>query len=238
LKKPKQLPEGYLPLNLDEQIRKHPGMAYYRMLLSYERSKNILSGNSFELRTFIEKLESGEIEHALGYKEFRQRFHDFDGHLVRYLHNFVASVKTLVDHTRSTMDADVIHPEHRVRYQQRVDATFKTSPVAKFVQEFRNYVLHRGVPQTVHETELMPEERTRIYIEFATLAEWDRWSSFSLEFMRQNTPRIRILQLVQDYEHLAIGFHTWFVTDFAKQYAESLKALYELQRKWNAQIGG
>ena len=219
--------------NLHEQILNHPGMRYYRMLLSYNQSKNILAGNSFELQVLATKLESGELRGGRDYHEWRVLLRDLDNHLVRYLHNFLTSVMTLVEHTRTAMRSPIIAAEHRNRYQKKIGETFKPAPVARFMQDFRNYVLHYGVPQTVHETRFKPEVNTKVYIQSAPLLEWGNWHPVARQYIQDHPSHIRLLDVVREYEKLVIDFHTWFVQDFAAQYSKELNGLTALQKKWN-----
>lgn len=69
------------------------------------------------------------------------------GELYRLLHNYVASVKTLVDHSRNLLD----HYENssfRRAYQLRVQALSR-EPVVVFVQDLRNVLLHQRLPGVV-----------------------------------------------------------------------------------------
>lgn len=219
--------------NLHQQILDHPGMPYYRMLLNYNQSKNILAGNSFEVQVLATKLESGELRGNRDYDEWRHLFRDLDNHLIRYLHNFLTAAMTLVEHTRIAMRSPIIVEAHRQRYQTIIDQTFKISPVARFVQDLRNYVLHYGVPETVHVTHFQPEENTKVFLETAPLLEWTNWTPPALKYINDHAPQIRLLDLVREYEQMASRLHTWFVQEFATQYSDQLGGLEALQRKWN-----
>src|SRR5438045_2717633 len=119
-------------MSLLAQIEGHAGTAYFRALKSYSRSKDILSGNAFELKRFIVVLESFEIEDKLEDPGFRKSVEETDGILVRLVHNFAASVATLVEHTRVLMRSRIISSPHRARYQTQIDSRFAQAPLAKF----------------------------------------------------------------------------------------------------------
>ncbi|MEY2489084.1 MAG: hypothetical protein QOC70_1026 [Verrucomicrobiota bacterium] len=223
-------------MDLHERIEAHPGMPYFRALLGYEHSKNVLSGNAFELKRFIEVLESQELEQKVGYEGFRKGFRDFDGHLVRYVHNFLAGVMTLVSHTRVLMRSPIISPAHRTRYQAKIGEHFAESTLAKFMQGFRNYFLHYGVPATIHQTTILPKEFCEILIDMDQLRPWPGWTSDAKAFIDAHRPTMRLLTLVSDYERLAVEFHTWFILDFAREYSATLTELESLQREWNERL--
>ena len=223
-------------MDLHELIETHPGMPYFRALLSYEHSKNVLSGNAFEVKRFIETIESQEIERKLGHEEFRKRFRDFDGHLVRYIHNFLAGAMTLVSHRRVLMRSPIISSTHRERYQAKMGEYFAASAIAKFMQGFRNYFTHYGVPATIHQTTALPKEFCEILIDMSQLRQWPDWTSGARAFIDAHCPTMRLLTLVSDYERLAVEFHTWFILDFAREYSTQLVELELLQREWNERL--
>jgi hypothetical protein len=188
------------------------------------------------VKRFIETLESREIEHQLGYEEFRKRFRDFDGHLVRYIHNFLASVMTLVSHTRVLTRSPIISSAHRDRIETKVKEQFSDSMLAKFIQGFRNYFIHYGVPATIHQTTIFPQERCEILIDMKQLQQWPDWTSDARSFIDSHCPTMRILTLINEYENLAVDFHTWFVLEFAREYSAQLGELESLQREWSEQL--
>jgi hypothetical protein len=47
---------------------------------------------------------------------------------------------------------------------------------------------------------------------------------------------MRILTLINEYENLAVDFHTWFVLEFAREYSAQLGELESLQREWSEQL--
>lgn len=224
-------------MDLHDRIETHPGMCYYRALKAYGHSKSVLFGNSFEVLRFIQVLESKEIENKLGYDEYRKVFHEFDGHLVRYLHNFLSSAMSLISHTRVLMRSSIISSAHRARYQSKVSEHFGGSESAKFVQGFRNYFLHYGIPSTIHHTTFSPKIRCEILIDMEELGRWENWTSEAKKFISAHCPTMRLFTLVSEYERVAGDFHNWFVHDFAQEYSTQLAELKSLQKEWNNSLG-
>lgn len=66
--------------------------------------------------------------------------------LNRLVHNYVASSQSLVDlqreHYRELHEQKNSFPD----YQKRVDDEFKNNPLCRFIQDLRNYFLHKGIP--------------------------------------------------------------------------------------------
>jgi hypothetical protein len=87
----------------------HSGEKYLEALVLYGHSKNVLSGNTFELRRFTEELECGKLRNLYKSQEFRDKIFSMNGHLLRYIHNFLSSHMTYVEHVRVLMGKEDRH---------------------------------------------------------------------------------------------------------------------------------
>jgi hypothetical protein len=222
-------------MNLAEQIDNHRGTPYLRVLLSYNHSKNILTSNAYELSVMLEKLENHEIQQKMGRNEFQKRFIDFEGHIVRYLHNFVTAVMTLREHTRVVMRSDLMSEAHKARYVAKVKEIFDQSNLARFMQDLRRYYFHYGIPNIEHITAIHPKENTQIFLDLTHLSQWKDWTANGRLFIESHIPKIRLRTLVNDYLKMAMEFNQWFIMDFSEEYSGILRDLDELKERW-AQI--
>src|ERR1039458_8093316 len=93
-----------------EELCNHPGLSYYRAMITYNCTKNVLSGNGFELMRYIVELEQGALAKSLN---SQVETLTFLGHLLRYMHNYLSSYATYIDHTRILMKQNIIRSEHR-----------------------------------------------------------------------------------------------------------------------------
>src|SRR5438445_7621838 len=64
----------------------------------------------------------------------------------RLFHNFLAGAQTLVEHTRNFVREHYPSGPLRVAYDQKVEAEFSNDGLSRFIQDLRNYMLHRGLP--------------------------------------------------------------------------------------------
>jgi len=63
----------------------------------------------------------------------------FQLEIVCLLHNYLASAKTLIDHTRILVEELYKNTDFWAEYEARKKETFIDSPLAQFVQNLRNY---------------------------------------------------------------------------------------------------
>src|SRR5205085_2788540 len=120
-------------------IRQHAGYLAKRNWDGVSASLSVFMGNAHDLLGLLHQAES-DVELAI---ELIQNVRPddvarrFQAEVQRRLHNYVASVKSLVDHTRRLMDGYEGH-DVRVEYERRKDELV-AQPVAAFFNGLRNY---------------------------------------------------------------------------------------------------
>lgn len=127
------------------------------------------------------------------------------------LHNYVAAAKTLVEHTRIQMRASYDEKE-LAEYEAKVQEFFGSSDLSHFVQELRNYFLHRGIPVTsaqIRGGATGAVEAGEISINVAKLLPWDGWRTEArrhLESMEEDEP---LLSIIEAYTGIVQRFFDW-----------------------------
>ncbi len=140
-----------------------------------------------------------------------QELMDFLHEVARLTHNLVASVKTVVDHTRRTLNAawpDKTNSIHR-EFEQAVKV-FGEDPRLVVVQKLRNYVLHRELPGISGRLDLVPQEgapMSSVRLTTANLLEWDGWGSTAKRYLEQAGDTIELRPLMAHYVEQAIALH-------------------------------
>jgi hypothetical protein len=220
------------PVNLDD-LNKHPGKRLMGMLLVYGSTKDILSMNGYEVLRFTKEIESGRYSKIALDPSRRLEYRDYQNHLIRYFHNFLAGAKTVVEHTRNMMRSADISEEHRTAYQAQVEAIFLDS-LPKFIEDFRNYIMHSGLPNLVHLCSL-PNERWEVVIDMARLRAWDGWTARSRQFINSQPDHIRLYALVEIYLDKTKTLHEWLVKSFEIYYGKTMKEYDALQARLHKQ---
>ena len=125
------------------------------------RTHEVIAGNLRELDKLIEGPEQDwhlalNLVSNTGSHDAEQEayFNEFD----RLLHNVVAAIGTLIDHTRVVArryEGTPFYDEYTRRVQQ-VGAL----PAARFVKDLRNYMLHRSLPAPYNQVTLTQQKVT------------------------------------------------------------------------------
>ena len=210
----------------------HPGERYLRSFLAYGHSKNVLSGNTYELRRFVSEIETGKLKELYDSPEFRDKIFSMSGHLLRYTHNFLSSHMTYVSHVRVLMRSTVIRPSHLERYRDKVEASLNTDPIVRFTQDFRNYILHYGLPSMAHVSSSdSAEQHLTVFVELNKLQAWDGWKEQARLFIKTYSPSMRLLWFIQEHEKLMTAFNEWFAMDFYKEYQPKMEDFEKHHKK-------
>src|SRR5436309_1126101 len=92
--------ESENPLALMKQIETTEGWKVRQRILIHSISYHVFTGNYEELRRVLEAYHNPDFALPLWAVSNRPKLDLFQKEIVRLLHNYVASAKTLVEHTR------------------------------------------------------------------------------------------------------------------------------------------
>ncbi|MBD3639182.1 MAG: hypothetical protein HUJ25_17635 [Crocinitomicaceae bacterium] len=134
--------------------------------------------------------------------------------LDRLLHNFIASAKSLIDlsrkHYRNNYESKNLFPE----YQEEIDTRFRHDPLSNFVQDLRNYFLHKKVPviitQQVHDANKNIQELHLFFDKKALLETESDWTKASKRFLNDIDENESIQGVFASYFNKIIQFHEWY----------------------------
>lgn len=149
--------------------------------------------------------------------------------VTRLLHNFVASAKTLVEHTRIIARGMYESTEFWKEYESQIAQQFTSNPLVQFVHELRNYILHRDLPVTF--ASLTPKHESLLKISIQTLREWDGWRVVSRQYMNTASEDEKIEDIVRAYTNTIINFHDWFNDRQLELHKEAFKEANELRQR-------
>jgi len=136
---------------------------------------------------------------------------NYQTEITRRLHNFSASIKTLIDVSRAfkkTFD----NKEFLLEYSIKVEDLF-SSPLSSFMQDLRRYIQHYRIPQvtTISKSHRDPPLReVKLIIAKDELLRFPGWTSKPKEFINNNPDGLNIDNVIDEYHQLANDFNKWF----------------------------
>lgn len=168
-----------------DEIERHPGTHARRAWDNLLAVHGILHTNQFELRGFINYVE-GNVDNTgilmtsnVGDPAPRIRlYHE----LLRLLHNYLAAVVTLVDHTRNLVrgyEGTAMAEE----YEHRLEKV-RTAGLSRFMAKFRVYLLHYSLPPIGSQVQVTPDgEKITLFLNRDLAMEWPDWPAAAREFL-------------------------------------------------------
>jgi len=229
---------------LFEAIRSAPGAAYIDRSHSRSFSLNIFQRNAQELIEATQNVrdpDQGLQLMAVANREAGQQAHR---EINRLVHNFVAGSMSLIEHTRQFIREHYADTCLKGAYEDRVKADFASEPVAKFVQDLRNYMVHKGLPSSQM---FLAFERiadgpggeltTGVRYETRVLLEWDGWTAPAKAYIEAAGEHIDIHVFAESYLEKVLQFHAWLDTELQQYHAADVAQLQSMQEDF-ARLSG
>lgn len=164
----------------------------------------------------------------------------YQGEVTRRLCNYVASALALVDHVRRLArhaDAPYMNEFRRRR------ETIGQRPEISFVQDLRNFTMHRRLPVFGHRATLRAGddgERTEYTLTLVSsdLLGWDKWSRKSRQLIVAQPGNINLAAVVECHGQLMVGLNTWVHDRMQEDFEPIRHQLNTLVRRYNAVVFG
>ena len=158
---------------------------------------------------------------------------DFYNEMYRWLHNYLASAATLVDHTRNLVNGYAGSP-FAVEYEMRKNVLID-KPVVDFVKRLRNYLLHSQLP-VVRSSMSMDFVRSAftsgISAYTSHLLMWEEWTAGSRTYIESKGKHLALVDPVMEYSAELKPLYQWIYAQFEVLHGEEVKALNALVEGW------
>ena len=131
--------------------------------------------------------------------------------VMRFLHNYLASSKTLIDHCRLIVKSLCEKMPFYTEYGGRTNKCFVGNPLSHFVQDLRNFTLHRSIPLRGPTVARDFDGTISGYykLDRETLSEWTKWTGPSKQYLAGVEVELRLHEIVSAYDALVSKFYCW-----------------------------
>lgn len=224
-----------LPPHLKE-IHESKGMRFINDQRMRTFSLNILYMNATKLIEETVKLEDPDIGISLMIEDNRDAGEQTHREINRHIHNFVAAAKTVVDHNRVLLEERYGEGNILKEISKRISETVGINPVCKFVHDLRNYMVHKGLPNSemyLHATNNGPGEAmhfvTGVRIKTESLWNYSGWTAPAKNYINQSNEYIDIGAFTQEYVNEIRKFNDWLDSKLIEHHSKDLIELAQLQ---------
>ncbi|MCR9002626.1 hypothetical protein [Rahnella perminowiae] len=227
---------------LFRQIRESEGSSYLNRAHQRSFSLNVFQMNALELIEAAHRVKDPDQGILLMMEKNREAGLQAHRELNRHVHNFVSSSLTLVEHTRVFMRKHYAHTKLLEAYEKQVIATFAKSPVAQFIQGLRNYMLHKGLPDSSMymnfetnpgATDGSGTFETGVHYDTASLLDWKDWKPAARNYLELAGEHLDVHEFALEYLTLVNQFHEWLNVTLEMHHHSDLQELSQLQARLN-----
>jgi hypothetical protein len=204
------------------ELHAMPGFRLKNDIDSLRRAGHVMSKNADELN-----------RHAAKFLQRRTMARDttdeYADELVRYLHNYLTSVYSLIEAQRVVMrhcwgeKAEFELGE----YTEHRKGSFETGE-AEFMTELRNYSTHRSIPLPGISTNFSWVQggptimENKLTLDRDKLLEWKKWTAPAKEYLRAKDEKFDLLPVLHSYVATASEFYSWFVNEIRERNADDI----------------
>lgn len=223
--------DGKECLRIAREMESCKGMEIYRQIANLMRSYEILRLNFNDLEKLLAWFSVPSNAITIMDRNHPEKMSDFWLHASRHLHNYLASVNTLIDHMRRFKNKET-RKSFTDQYDARL-AKIKESPLSTLIPDLRSYFLHYDIPPIGSSFSVSRNEDpiTCITLDCEELLRWDGWKGASREYLSKAGPSLSILQILREYQSLLVAFFNWFHTEILRTYKTELDELTQLDRQ-------
>jgi hypothetical protein len=221
-----------------QKINKSAGAEFLNRSHQRSFSLNIFRMNAIALIEAIQRVKDPDQGMTFMLEANREGRLQAHRELNRHIHNFVSSALALVEHTRVFMREHYADTKMLESYETQVVATFAQSHMTQFIQGLRNYMVHKGLPNSSMYMKFIPIPEatggmgvleTGIQYETASLLDWDRWNPMARKYLEQAEGHLDIHDFAQEYMELVNQFHGWLDDTLEEHHRPDLQELGRLQ---------
>lgn len=222
------------PAEITQRVYQSDAYKIYTRLLTLDTNFFVFERNYQDLKLAIEMFSKPERIPLLFDQGESQVILN---HMIRFVHNYLAAAKTLVDHTRTLINDWYKETAFLDAYQSQIKIRFANNHLSGFIEDLRNYALHFNMPITGLRIEVRnnPEtkvqtERVTFFIEKKTLIQWSNWAK-GKKFLLEADKEIVIEKLVDEYFQQVLDFHRWMHQQLEEIHSAELHWLTEMNQR-------
>lgn len=204
------------------ELHAMPGFRLKNDIDSLRRAGHVMSKNADELNRHAAKF----LQRRMMARDTTDEYAD---ELVRYLHNYLTSVTSLIDSQRVVMRHCWGNGSEfeTGAYREHVKTSFGTGE-AEFMKDLRNYCTHRSIPLPGISTNFSWVKggptimENKLTLDRDKLLDWDGWTAPAKGYLRAKDERFDLLPVLYSYVTTAAEFYDWFVNEIRERNADEI----------------
>ena len=214
-----------------DKLQASPEMEIYRNLQALSASYAVFNGNYDELRRYLEHLNDPKESLFIYSSEQRENLELLLEETSRLFHNFLASAKSLVDHTRVIVNRLYSNQEFIKKYQEKLDRDIANNPIQKFVHKLRNYTQHYTLPILALQIEFAEDVEMTVRVDVEILKQCDQWDKISMSYLENLGDSLCLISLSNEYFVIVQQFYQWLTERQTQLHRSDLENLQKMKNE-------
>lgn len=222
-----------------DEYRQHPGqIALYKWVDIQDFYHGIVIKNEISLLYYLKapilnKKIRKQIFKSVGESNYRIE-------ATRRLYNYISSISSLADHTRNLMN-DYKGSDFEKEYSARLKLVIELSEFT-FLKDLRNYAAHYSIPPIgyiIGTSNILDRNEAFLPVIYSgDLFDYERWSSKSKQYIKDNFPQIELIPLIEVYAHAINALYLWLFEQFNLMHGTDVENSEKIKEKIiNSQFG-
>ncbi len=224
--------QGERWIDLFHRREKSEGTRIFGLVRHLATSHYVLNGNYKELHNLIMQYERDPYIWAI---ENRPKLQACQKEFLRLLHNYLASVYSLIEHTRKFCK-ELNNQELEEDYQTDLEKLIANNCVG-FLKDLRTYTHHCRLPFVSATFSWKAQNgkkgkgiiRQKLILDKKDLLRWRSWSSKSKEYVEATEGEIDLKLTIGRYQGLIAAFYKCLYRRVIKSYSEQIKKFLEIE---------
>ena len=151
----------------------------------------------------------------------------------RLFSNFLSSAFSLRDHLYALRNMYYEGTEIVDSIQNYIDAYFKGNGITSFIQDFRNFVVHRGYPRMNKKLNFDSSSISNdLTFNKKELLKYNRWNALSKKYIDEMGENKKLIDVVCEYNEIIEAYYNNILKMFKEYHYKELHELKEIKDKY------
>lgn len=226
------------PISIQKELTHMAEWERLAEIRQFTLSVQIFQQNADELIGILRSVKSDPVATRLWALENRLILDQLLLEIARLLHNFVAASFSLVEHARRFYSRNYKNDGRFNDYDLQVKERFAEDPLCQFVQDLRNFFIHKKVPKVSSTLSFGPgqEVDNTMFLDKDDLENFE-WKPRARHYLDAAPAQIDMLMVVSSYEAKVSAFYEWVFGRLEDIHAADLVAVRVKEEQLRRAVG-
>lgn len=218
---------------IEEKLYSLPGYDINTRLSAFINSTLLYQANAREIQSWYAKLNEPTAALILWNPENHSLLKQTNLEMQRRFSNFLMSTFAARDHWYAIRDEYYKDTEILEKINILSEMTFSNNGLTAFMQDFRNYVVHKGYPKVSQQLSFGGNKVANdILFDREQLLKFKKWTSTSKRYIKNIQKSVRLIDIVNEYSNILDTYYNKVIELLIDYHRTDLKELKNYKEKY------